>query len=148
MRSRAILFALIGAAPAGLLVAALSVRSVHRFFDPCLQWGVGALNDSGNVTAYVVLPPGGQGPCAKSISTTPETKAQALTLLVLVNGGILIGSALGVVGALRSLPWLSVFAAAIMFCESIVVFSIFPLTLLAGGFFLLAARETASHRRR
>jgi hypothetical protein len=154
MRSRAVTFALLGALPTALLAVVVLIRSVPKFFDPCLQWGAGreegsSLSGRGkSYSSSLALPLGGQGPCAQRIAATSETKAQAVARLALAPGGILIGSILGLLGVLLSAPALTIFAASIMFLESIaLVFSFAPLTLAAGVFFLLAARETAILRR-
>ena len=140
MRGRAITFALVAAIPTGLLAVTSIIRTMRDFADPCLQWGV---PQQGAVS--LALPREGKGPCAQRVAGTSETKVAAVTRLVLVPGGMLIGVALGILGAFRSRPLLSGFAAGILLLESAaLIFSVAPLTLLASGIFLLSARAAAS----
>lgn len=69
---------------------------------------------------------------------------RALVFLVLVQGGILAAIALGVMGAVRRRPGISVSGAGLMFLEGVpLIFSFAWLAILVSGLFLLAARDTA-----
>jgi hypothetical protein len=70
--------------------------------------------------------------------------ARALVFLVLVQGGNLVAIALGVMGAVRRRPGISVSGAGLMFLEGVpLIFSFAWLAVLVSGLFLLAARDTA-----
>jgi hypothetical protein len=73
--------------------------------------------------------------------------ARALVFLAVVQGGILIAIALGVMGAVRRRPGLSVLGAGLIFLEAVpLIFSFAWLAVLVSGLFLLAARDTAPIR--
>jgi hypothetical protein len=63
--------------------------------------------------------------------------------LVTISCGLLAASVLGVFGAMRSRPSLAVAGSIIMFLESFVMFSLFPLTLAAALLLLLAALQSS-----
>src|ERR1039457_3802493 len=72
---------------------------------------------------------------------------RALVFLAAVQGGILIAIALGVMGAVRRRPGLSVLGAGLIFLEGVpLIFSFAWLAVLVSGLFLLAARDTAPIR--
>ncbi len=72
---------------------------------------------------------------------------RALVFLAVVQGGILIAIALGVMGAVWKLPGISVLGAGLMFLEAVpLIFSFAWLAALVSGLFLLAARDTAPIR--
>lgn len=73
--------------------------------------------------------------------------SKALVFLVVVQGGILIAIALGVMGAVLARPGLSVAGAGLMFLEGApLIFSFAWLAVLVSGLFLLAARDTTPIR--
>ena len=70
-----------------------------------------------------------------------------LVSLALVQGGILVAIALGVMGAVLRRPGLSVLGAGLVFLEGVpLIFSFAWLAVLVSGLFLLAARDTAPIR--
>jgi hypothetical protein len=72
---------------------------------------------------------------------------KALVFLAVVQGGIMIAIALGVMGAVRGRPGLSVLGAGLMFLEAVpLIFSFAWLAALVSGLFVLAARDTAPIR--
>ena len=135
MRYRAVVIALVAALPPVLLVTPLLSRTLRRFSDPCVQWGV-----SSSEPVTVAVSPG--GPC-RSVETTSETRGQAVVRIILVHGGILIASALGLLGALFARPLIAVIAAGLMLLESIpLMFSFGWMAALVSGLFLVAARDS------
>jgi hypothetical protein len=67
--------------------------------------------------------------------------------LALVQGGVLLAIALGVMGAVWRRPGLSVLGAGLVFLEGVpLIFSFAWLAVLVSGLFLLAARDTAPIR--
>ena len=143
-RNLALILALIAAAPVGLLGIGSLVHSVPKFFDPCLQWGSvqqrvvsNSSYAKGNLSSALVREP---GPCTQRISATTETKAEALMRLILVSGGLDAAGTLGILGALGSLPLLTVSGAVILFLESLaLIFSFAPLTIASAMLLLIAA---------
>jgi hypothetical protein len=84
-----------------------------------------------------------ESPC-RSVGGTSETKLYAVVRLLLVHGGILIASVLGIMGAFIRRPVLLVLGAGLMFLESVpLIFSFAWLTVFVSGLFLLAARAGA-----
>jgi hypothetical protein len=72
---------------------------------------------------------------------------RALVFLAVVQGGILIAIALGVMGAVWKRPGLSVLGAGLIFLEGVpLIFSFAWLAVLVSGLFLLAARDIAPIR--
>ncbi len=134
MRNRAVLIALVAALPLVLLTAWSSSQMLPRFSDPCYQWG-----DSQPMTR-VISP---DSPC-QSVEGTSQTKFEATLQLFLINGGILIAGALGILGVSLGKPAPTVFGAGLMFLESVpLIFSFAWLTVFVSGMLLLAARATA-----
>jgi hypothetical protein len=126
----------------GLLIAIASISSVitrlPKFLDPCVEWGVERA--SGRLPA--------SGPCRDHIEGTSQTKSGAVMQLLLVHGGILAASVLGIIGTLRPAPVLSALAAFFFLLEAIpLVFSFAPLAVLASALFLLEARLSVPHTR-
>ena len=135
MRYRAVAIALVAALPPVLLVMPPLSRTLRHLSDPCVQWGV---SFSGSVT--LAVPPG--RPC-RAIESTSETRAQAVVRIILVHGGILIASALGLLGAWFARPFISVIAAGLMLLESVpLMFSFGWLAAFVSGLFLAAARDS------
>lgn len=155
MRTGAITFSLVASIPVALVAFASLVQWVPRFFDPCFEWGTARAGAgstpgvrSGQMgsalsTASGPRPSSGQNSCGRRLSVTSETRAQAGTRLLIVPGGLLIASALGILGAMRSVPLLTIAGSAILALESIAtIFTLAPITLLAALMLALAARQT------
>lgn len=133
MRYHAVV-ALLAALPPILIVGWSLTRTLPQLSDPCFQWGL-----SQSVNGYVSP----NGPC-RALEGSTETKPHAVVRLVLVHGGILVATVLGVLGALLARPLISVLGAGLIFLESIpLIFSFAWLTVFVSGLFLLAARENA-----
>jgi hypothetical protein len=78
------------------------------------------------------------------VSGTAESKHDALISAALIPGGLLLGSLLGIAGALVSLPFLLMIGAAILLIESIFV-SVGPAVALGAALFFLAAYQIRKH---
>lgn len=122
--------AVLAALPVSLFaVRAISVN-LSDFFNPCVGWGVGssgAFQRSANA------------PCVQ-VTLRSETKTQAAVQMAAVPSVVLLAAVLGVWGAARSRPKVAFAGACLMFLEAIpLVFSIWPLALIAGGGFLWVA---------
>jgi hypothetical protein len=133
-RHRASLLLVVAAAlpAAGVAVWSLQ-RTARDVADPCTRWEV----PQGSV---VRLAP--DDPC-RHVSVQGWSRTQAETVAALVPGGVLVATVLAVAGAaLRRKPLL--FAGGfLMVLETFAVFTIAPLTLLAGVTFLLVAARQA-----
>jgi len=107
---------------------------VSDFFNPCITWGTGSAN--------VTLNPAAGGPCATSAGAVSQTIPQAVTMLVLVQGGILFAAFLGAFGMIRNHSKITLVAAIVLLAESIpLVFDgWFIFTILPAGFFLWVNR--------
>jgi hypothetical protein len=124
--------------PIAILAAVSFARDAVDLANPCYTWGA-ASGDS------VVLPT--RGPCTSSGGTS-ETIPQTLFGLTIIQGGILLGSVLGVLGVLRIRPTLLVVSSAILFVESIplVLGGAFVLTMPPAAFFLWRASAAGAFR--
>lgn len=109
-----------------LVVAVLtSVNLLSNLTSPCVFWGA--------TGTPVSVAQGGTCPSVQSFS---ETAQQAVFGLILIQGGILAGVALGIVGTLKSRPSFLLVASVILFAESIplvfdglFIFSVIPAAL-------------------
>jgi hypothetical protein len=143
-RALAIGVALLAALAPDLLVAWSLSRELPRFYNPCLEWGSPSHGYSTSGQARRI--PSG-APC-RVFERTTDTKTAAVLRLLIVQGGILIGTLLGVLGALRALPSMSVLGSGLLFLEAVpLIFSFAWLMVLASGLFLLVARLIAPLRR-
>jgi hypothetical protein len=129
-RKRASLLLVVAAAlpAAGVAVWSLQ-RTARDFADPCTSWG----NSQGSVVH--VAP---DDPC-RTRSAQTWSKAHAATVAALVPGGVLTAAILAIAGAVRRRRPLLYAGGFLMMLETFVVFTIAPLTLLAGVTFLLIA---------
>src|SRR5206468_12642821 len=110
-----------------LLVGSIAA-DVLDLLNPCFAWGAAS-------GASVTVSSG--GPCMAA-GATSETIPQMLIRNALVQGGILLGGALGVLGVLRGRLTLLVIGSVVLFLESVplvlggaFVFTLMPATFLA-----------------
>jgi len=132
VKYRNVIIASLGALPLTILTVWFASQTLRQFFDPCIRWGV-------QPESTLELAPNGQ---CRSIEGVGETRSRAVTRLVVIHGGIVMASLLGVLGALWARPSFLVGGAALLLLESIpLVFSFGWLNALASGFFLMVARK-------
>ena len=79
---------------------------ISHFGDPCFLWG----HQSGVLSPSQLCP---------SVSATSETKMGVVRRLLLVQGIAVMAACLGVLGAYRSLPKVTVLGAVLLFLLSI-----------------------------
>jgi hypothetical protein len=108
-------------------------RTVMELSDPCAEWG----HPPGQ-PAYMHVGP--QDPC-RALSVHSESKARAVIIAVLVPGGVLVAAMLAMAGVALSRRKMMWTAAIGMLAETLVAFTIAPLTLLAGVSVLLLAKR-------
>lgn len=134
-----VILALAAILPIGILAVTSIVGDVVDLVNPCFTWG--AVN-GGSITVST------GGPCS-SAGATSETIPEMVARLAIIQGGILLGAGLGVLGISGSHPILLVMSSSILFLESIpLVFGgAFVLTLLPAIFFIWRAEETGAFRR-
>jgi hypothetical protein len=134
-KSSICILALLVIAPIVTFALWSALIEVADFFNPCLTWGVGS---SGSVT----LNPGLARLCSNSAGEVSQTIADAVTGLILIQGGILSAAILGAFGVIRAHPRLASLAAVILFIESVPLMldGLFVFTILGGCFFLWASR--------
>lgn len=121
-------------------LAAIAIWSIGStavdLLDPCARWDY-------PTDQPVSVRIGPHDPC-RARNVHVESKVRSITRAAIVPGGVLIASLLAIIGVLRSCRRLIVAAGIGMLAETIVVFTIAPLTLLAGtGFLLIATRVSA-----
>jgi len=124
---------LIAAAMVSLIMGLLAVRAISitasELADPCWEWGPSSM-----AQPHYLSP---KGPC-RHMGASGETKTRAVVRAIIVPGGILVGIALGAVGAMRPKPAFAFSGAALMFVESpLLLWSFWPLTVFLGIAFLL-----------
>jgi hypothetical protein len=98
-----------GALPLMVLFAVLAVSEVPNFFDPCFLWG------QGNQQSVSIRP---GDPC-QGVRGTSETQLRAIGRLLLVQGTGVVAACLGLIGALRSRPRVTLLGAGLLFILSI-----------------------------
>lgn len=125
--------------PIGILVVTSFAGDVANLLNPCFTWSAVS---GGSITVSA------SGPCS-SAGGTSQTIPEMLAQLAIIQGGIFVGSALGMLGVLGSRPILLVISSSILFLESIpLVFGgAFVLTLLPAVFFMWRAKETGAFRK-
>ena len=117
--------------PAGVAIWSIS-RTVSQMSNPCVRWDVG-----GSPELSASLRP--NDPC-RSISVRGESRLRAATMCALIPGGVLLSAVLGIIGVVCSRRRLILAGAFLMLAETLVVFTIAPLTLIAGLGSLFLAR--------
>jgi hypothetical protein len=115
-------------------IAAWSIgRTVVELSDPCATWG-----NAPDQQVYIRVGP--HDPCRER-SVNSESKARAVIVAAFVPGGLLVAATLAIMGATLSRRKMMLTAATGMLAETLVVFTIAPLTLIAGMSVLLLANR-------
>jgi hypothetical protein len=131
-----LLLVLLAALPI-VAVAFWSIRqTVIGLADPCATWGQ-APGEQGALS--VAITP--QDPC-KVKTVHSQSKARAAIIAAAVPGGLLASTLLAVAGATFSRRRLILAGAVGTLAETLVVFTIAPLTLVVGLAYLLLSRRT------
>jgi hypothetical protein len=118
-------------------VAAIAIWSIGQavieLSDPCASWDAPP-----EQPVHVQIGP--HDACrARSVHT--ESKASAVIRAAIVPGGLLLAAMLAVAGAAISRKRVVIAAGIVMLTETLVVFSIAPLTLVVGVSFLLLSKR-------
>jgi len=115
-------------------VAAISLWSIGHtaaeLVNPCIAW---------NHPADQPVPVGARGAC-RGIEVNFESKTAAATRAAVFPGGLLAAATLAIVAAARARRRLMIASAALMLAETPFLFTIAPLTLIAGLTFLGLSR--------
>ena len=85
-------------------------------------------------------------PCLRRSSGGAETRSEAMWRLVTIPFGLFIAGVLGIGGVVSSRPLMTAAGSVILFGESIIIFSLAPLTLFGAALLLLAARTSNAER--
>ena len=127
-RGKRIWAAVLVALPISIVAIVSLAYDVSQLASPCVGWG------GGNVRAST-----GASPC-KQYTVDSRTRTQAARWLLGVQGGILLATALGIWGTVRSRQAMVIVAGLLILLEMIpLLFSFWPLALLAGAGLLLVA---------
>lgn len=118
--------------PAAVAIWSIN-RTVSQMCNPCVRWDGG-----GSPELSASLEP--NDPC-RSITVRGESRLRAATMCALIPGGVLLSAVLGIIGVAVSRRRLILAGAFLMLAETLVVFIIAPLTLIAGLGFLFLARR-------
>lgn len=132
-----ILLVFLVTAPVAAIAIWSTTRTVIELTDPCSTWD---------------YPPGqpvhlhvGPHDVCRTASVHPESRVRAATRAALVPGVLLAAALLAMTGAILSRRRMMIASGTAMLLETIVVFTIAPLTLLAGvSILLLSVRGTNS----
>src|SRR5262245_7633073 len=95
--------------PIATFAAMSFVNQLPEFFNSCFTWG---MVNGGTLTVSPA------GPCTAAGGSS-ETIPQAILTLILIPGGILLASSMGVIGVFRSRQILMLASSMILFLESI-----------------------------
>jgi hypothetical protein len=125
------LLVFLAAAPAAAIAIWSISRTVIRLADPCVTWGYPP-----DRPVYVHV---GPHDACREPGVTSQSKLGAAVLAALVPGGVLTAALLAVAAAVLSRRRMMVAAAITMLAETLVVFTVAPLTLIAGLSFLFFA---------
>jgi hypothetical protein len=106
LRLGALGLALAVAVPIVYLSVWSASAEIRSFADPCVLWG----HQSGVLIPTEACP---------SVSAISDTKMGALRRLLLVQGTAIVAACLGLVGAYRSLPRVTLLGAVLLFLLSI-----------------------------
>lgn len=150
MSKPAVWIASVVAVPLISLALSSVARTAREMSDPCTQWIAQdrsrsqPVNRRGGVLGGVLQAPSPHqtplrfaAPCTNRVSAIGESKRQAAITLAAVPGGLLLGSLMGLAGAIASWPALLLFGGIILAVESVFV-SIGPL-IAVGAVLLLVA---------
>jgi len=121
-------------------LAAVAVWSIHRsaveIADPCARW-------QSPVNAAAAI---GPHDVCRAVSIHADSKAHVAAVAALVPGVLLAAAMLAIAGAVRSRRKMMLAAAIAMLAETLVVFTVAPLTLAAGVSVLLLAKRPEAGR--
>jgi len=129
----AVLLAVICSTPPAAVAIWSIGRTLSQMSNPCVRWDGGGRHGWSDSL-------GPNGPC-KSITVQGESKLRAATMGALIPGGVLLGAVLGMIGLAVSRRRLILAGAFLMLAETLAVFTIAPLTLIAGLGFVILARQ-------
>jgi hypothetical protein len=133
-----LLLVLLAASP----IAAIAVWSISHtaieLADPCTKW-----NTPPEQAEYGHL--GVHDPC-RTFKVTAESKVRATIRAAIVPGGCLLSALLAVAGAALSRRRVVIAAGIGMLAETLVAFTLAPLTLVAGVSFLLLSTRLQPSR--
>jgi hypothetical protein len=120
-----------------VLLAAISVWSLGHtaveMLDPCMRWEP---QTGPGFQGHASIEP--NSPC-RGVTVSGQSRRQAITVALLVPGGVLGGTLLAGFALLRARRRLMIGAGVILLLETLVVFTIAPLTLAAAIVYFFAA---------
>jgi hypothetical protein len=122
----------------GIIAASSIIRTFSDMHNPCVQW----VRPGTGETIVSVAPEGCSG-----VTVHGQTRLQASVMAIVIPGGLLASIALFWAGIARSRQRLITTGAVLMLAETLVVFTIFPLTLLTGIAFAYVAYAPAGRIR-
>jgi hypothetical protein len=135
---RALLLTCVAASPV-IAIALWSIgKTVMEISNPCITWGYPK-----GEPMYLHVGP--HDPCRERGGRT-GSKTDAALLAGLVPGGVLAAALLAIAGAAFARRRLMFAGGIVMLVETLFVFTIAPLTLIAGLSFIFLARRVPSPR--
>ena len=129
--SSILIFAVVVSAPAAGIAVWAITHTISQMFDPCVRWEPDVSNRSGSMSAAI-----GPNDVCRSVTMNGESKLRAVTTTALVPGVVMLSTLLATIGVALRRGWLILVAAALMFAETPVVFTIAPLTSITGLLYL------------
>lgn len=128
-----LLLVLVAAAPVTAIALWSITRAVTELSDPCATWDYPP-----GTPVHIHVDP--HGPCPEPSAHT-ESRFRAAVRAALVPGGLLLAAILAITGAALSRRRMMLAAGIGMLAETLVVFTIAPLTLVVGVSFLLLSKR-------
>jgi len=117
---------------AGIAVWSLQ-RTARDLVNPCITW---------ETPPGAVLHISPDDPC-RTRGAEYRSRAETSAMAMLIPGGVLAAALLAVAGAAQQRRRMLLAAGVWMYLETLVVFTIAPLTLIAATAFLVAANRTS-----
>lgn len=130
--SKILILAVIVSVPTAAIAVWSITHTVLDIFDPTVRWEP-STGTSGRFSGSVSI---GRNQTVRVIG---ESKVQAITVSALIPGGVLLSTLLATIGVAVTRRWFVFVAAILMLAETPVVFTIAPLTLATGLFYLFFA---------
>jgi hypothetical protein len=132
-RLTVLLLTIVVASPVAAIALWSIGKTVKELSDPCVTWG--------QSTPYHAMI-GPHDPCRQRGGHS-LTRVNAALLAAFVPGGVLAAASLGIAGAASRRRRLMLAGGIVMLLETLVVFTIAPLTLIAGLSFIFLAPKRA-----
>ena len=128
-----VLLVVLAAAPVAAIAIWSISHTVIELSDPCATW-----DNPPEQTMYAEI---GPHDTCRALSVHAESRSGAAIVTVIVPGGLLVAAMLAIAGAVLSRRRVLIAAGIGMLAETLVGFTVAPLTLVAGVSILLLTKR-------